>query len=274
MTLTTTAPTRANNPEFYGNNNDYISAIGSTHARQLVHRSRIRPDRQRHAVQRSFVLQGGFGAHPQSARTECAGRGLPGADAGRQSLQSVRIAILRSGRRTQCRWLAAPRRHAARDHPGERTFQPVPGRGQRLRPDMASAGRCARQDRRQVELGSRRASQLQLCDRQEHAARRAKACCMRRWRAPTPESAYNPFGYTFRVEDGAVVADQPHQNLPGVYESFMQEWKRYGNSTSEQCRCTHLRSRCCRSGVATSRWRSAPSIASKSTRTFVRRFTA
>ena len=47
----------------------------------------------------------------------------------------------------------------------------------------------------------------------------------------TPDSAYNPFGYTFKVAGGAVVPDQPYTNPQGVYDSFMQEWARYGNST-------------------------------------------
>ncbi|MET0281675.1 MAG: TonB-dependent receptor [Steroidobacteraceae bacterium] len=47
----------------------------------------------------------------------------------------------------------------------------------------------------------------------------------------TPTTAYNPFGYTFKVQGGAVVADQPYTNPDSVIDSFTQEWIRYGNST-------------------------------------------
>jgi len=45
----------------------------------------------------------------------------------------------------------------------------------------------------------------------------------------SPSTAYNPFGYTFKVQNGAVVADQPYTNSPEVM-SFIQEWRRDGIS--------------------------------------------
>lgn len=47
----------------------------------------------------------------------------------------------------------------------------------------------------------------------------------------TPDTAYNPFGYTFRVQGNAVVADQPYTNPDSVIDSFTQDWSRYGTST-------------------------------------------
>ncbi len=46
----------------------------------------------------------------------------------------------------------------------------------------------------------------------------------------TDESAYNPFGYTFRVEDGAVVADQPYTNAASVVDSFSDVFARSARS--------------------------------------------
>lgn len=46
----------------------------------------------------------------------------------------------------------------------------------------------------------------------------------------TNTSAYNPFGYTFRIEDGAVVADQPYTNPPEVVDSFTDVFARTARS--------------------------------------------
>ncbi len=43
-------------------------------------------------------------------------------------------------------------------------------------------------------------------------------------------SAYNPFGYTFKVQNGAVVADQPYKNPASVVDSFSAVYSR--NATS------------------------------------------
>lgn len=47
---------------------------------------------------------------------------------------------------------------------------------------------------------------------------------------PGPD-AFNPFGYTFRVEDGAVVADQPHTNPQEVVDSFSDVFARSARSS-------------------------------------------
>lgn len=48
--------------------------------------------------------------------------------------------------------------------------------------------------------------------------------------ARTDDSAYNPFGYTFRIEDGAVVADQPFTNPAAVVDSFTDVFARSARS--------------------------------------------
>jgi iron complex outermembrane receptor protein len=46
----------------------------------------------------------------------------------------------------------------------------------------------------------------------------------------TDASAFNPFGYTFRVANGAVVANQPYVNPRGTLDQFNQVWRREGFS--------------------------------------------
>lgn len=48
--------------------------------------------------------------------------------------------------------------------------------------------------------------------------------------ARTDSSAYNPFGYTFRVANGAVVADQPYTNPKNVVDSFSAVFSRSARS--------------------------------------------
>lgn len=49
--------------------------------------------------------------------------------------------------------------------------------------------------------------------------------------ARTDASAYNPFGYTFRVQGGAVVADQPYTNPAAVVDSFSAVYERTARSS-------------------------------------------
>jgi outer membrane receptor protein involved in Fe transport len=46
----------------------------------------------------------------------------------------------------------------------------------------------------------------------------------------TDQTAYNPFGYTFKVQGNAVVADQPYHNPSSVLSTFNQTWRRDGMS--------------------------------------------
>jgi len=46
----------------------------------------------------------------------------------------------------------------------------------------------------------------------------------------TDKTAYNPFGYTFKVANGAVVADQPYTNPQSVMDTFIEKWWRNGYS--------------------------------------------
>ncbi|MFI5335369.1 MAG: TonB-dependent receptor domain-containing protein, partial [Opitutales bacterium] len=47
----------------------------------------------------------------------------------------------------------------------------------------------------------------------------------------TDKTAYNPFGYTFKVANGAVVADQPYTNPQSVINTFVDQWERNGFSS-------------------------------------------
>lgn len=49
--------------------------------------------------------------------------------------------------------------------------------------------------------------------------------------ARTDGAAYNPFGYTFRVANGAVVADQPYTNPQAVVDSFSDVFSRSASSS-------------------------------------------
>ena len=46
----------------------------------------------------------------------------------------------------------------------------------------------------------------------------------------TDATAWNPFGYTFKVVGNAVVADKPFSNPPSVRDSYTQSLNRYGRS--------------------------------------------
>lgn len=48
--------------------------------------------------------------------------------------------------------------------------------------------------------------------------------------ARTDATAYNPFGYTFKVQNGAVVADQPYTNPRAVTDSFARFFSRQAQS--------------------------------------------
>ena len=47
----------------------------------------------------------------------------------------------------------------------------------------------------------------------------------------TDSAAYNPFGYTFKVAGGAVVADQPYANSAAVVDSFSEVYSRTARSS-------------------------------------------
>ncbi|MCU0758060.1 MAG: TonB-dependent receptor [Steroidobacteraceae bacterium] len=49
--------------------------------------------------------------------------------------------------------------------------------------------------------------------------------------ARTDAGAYNPFGYTFRVQGGAVVADQPYTNPAATVDSFSAVYERTAKSS-------------------------------------------
>ena len=47
----------------------------------------------------------------------------------------------------------------------------------------------------------------------------------------TDATAYNPFGYTFKVENGAVVADKPYSNPEAALSSWVQPWRHDGTTS-------------------------------------------
>ncbi len=49
----------------------------------------------------------------------------------------------------------------------------------------------------------------------------------------TDATAYNPFGYTFKVSNGAVVVDQPYVNPPSAFTSWIQPYRHDGTTTLE-----------------------------------------
>lgn len=49
--------------------------------------------------------------------------------------------------------------------------------------------------------------------------------------ARTDSAAYNPFGYTFKVQNGAVVADQPFTNASATVDSFSEVFARSARSS-------------------------------------------
>lgn len=49
--------------------------------------------------------------------------------------------------------------------------------------------------------------------------------------ARTDATAYNPFGYTFKVQDGAVVADKPYTNVQATVDSFADVFARTAKSS-------------------------------------------
>lgn len=49
----------------------------------------------------------------------------------------------------------------------------------------------------------------------------------------TDSTAFNPFGYTFKVQNGAVVADQPYKNPDSVMSTFTWPFRRDGRSAIE-----------------------------------------
>lgn len=49
--------------------------------------------------------------------------------------------------------------------------------------------------------------------------------------ARADNTAYNPFGYSFKVSGNAVVADQPAKNSAAVLDSMVREWRRDGFSS-------------------------------------------
>lgn len=47
----------------------------------------------------------------------------------------------------------------------------------------------------------------------------------------TDATAYNPFGYTFKVSNGAVVADKPYTNPEAALSSWVQPWRHDGTTS-------------------------------------------
>jgi outer membrane receptor protein involved in Fe transport len=71
-------------------------------------------------------------------------------------------------------------------------------------------------------------SRAQTTDRSENAIRESLVAASL---ARNDYSAYNPFGYTFKVANGAVVIDKSYENPKSVLDQFVREWKHDGFSS-------------------------------------------
>ncbi len=230
MTLTTVAPTRANNPEFYGNNNDYTVAIGS--GTRLNWFTGMEYDLTDNVTLFSDLTY--YKADSELIRSPL-GLNAPAADylapmpadnpynpygsrfydpAGAPNADGTP------------RIVGTPRAINMVSGPFSPMVEEIDVSGQTWRVLGGIRGVIA--DKWNWEAAALHSYSYAIDSNTPHVRESLLHQALAR---TTPDSAYNPFGYTFRVEGNAVVVDQPHENLPGVYESFMQEWKRYGNST-------------------------------------------
>jgi len=230
MTLTTTAPTRANNPEFYGNNNDYITGIGSTSRVNMftgleydltdditlfsdltyykADSELIRSPLGLNAPAADYLapMPANNPYNPYGSRFYDPA-GAPNADGTPRLVGTPRAINMVSG-------------------PLSPFQEEVNVSGQTWRVLAGARGKIG--EKWNWESAALHSYTYAIDRNTPHARESLLHAALAR---TDPASAYNPFGYTFRVDGGAVVVDQPHENLPGVYESFMQEWKRYGNAT-------------------------------------------
>lgn len=230
MTLTTVAPTRANNPEFYGNNNDYTMGLGESqrvnmftalefdltdnitlfsdlsyyHADSKIVRNPINLNAPSADQLAPMSVDNPY--NPYGSRFYDPA-GLPNADGTPRLVGTPRSITLQSV-------IFDPNRDEVTDVSSQ-TYRIVGG----VRGTLA--------DRWNWEVGGLH-SYGEVTDRNPYSVRESvfQSALMQ----TSPNTAYNPFGYTFRVQDGAVVADQPYTNNAAVLDSFTEEWRREGRS--------------------------------------------
>ncbi|MEJ0085072.1 MAG: TonB-dependent receptor [Pseudomonadota bacterium] len=230
MTLTTTAPTRANNPEFYGNSNDYTMAIGDSRRfnmftsleYDLTDDITLFSDLSYYKAD-SLLVRSPLGLNAPAADylapmpadnpyNPYGSRfydpaGAPNADGTPRIVGTPRAITLVSG-------------------PFSTIPEEVSVSGQTWRIVAGARGKFA--DNWNWEVGGVHSYSYAIDRNTPHVRESLLHEALAR---TDPATAYNPFGYTFRVDGNQVVADQPHTNSEGTYQSFMQEWRRYGNST-------------------------------------------
>ncbi|HEY6643356.1 TonB-dependent receptor [Povalibacter sp.] len=230
MTLTTVAPTRANNPEFYGNNNAYTMGLGESqrvnlftalefdltdditlfsdvsyyHADSKIIRNPINLNAPSADQLAPMSIDNPY--NPYGSRFYDPA-GLPNADGMARLVGTPRSITLQSV-------IFDPNQRELTDVSSQ-TYRVVGG----VRGTLA--------DRWNWEVGALH-SYGSVTDSNPYSVRESlfQAALMQ----TTPSTAYNPFGYTFKVQDGAVVADQPYTNNDAVLDSFTQEWRREGRS--------------------------------------------
>ena len=230
MTLTSVAPTRANNPEFYGNNNAYTMGLGESQRANLF--TALEYDLTDNITLFSdlsyYRAESKIVRNPINLNAPSADRlapmsvdnpfnpygsrfydpaGLPNADGTARLVGTPRSITLQSV-------VFDPDRTEVTDVSSQ-TYRVVGG----------ARGTLA--DRWNWEVGALR-SYGEVTDSNPYSVRESafQSALMQ----TTASTAYNPFGYTFMVQDGAVIADQPYKNNPAVLDSFTQEWRREGRS--------------------------------------------
>ena len=230
MTLTTAAPTRANNPEFYGNNNDYTVAVGSS--TRINWFTGLEFD-----LTDNITLFSDLSYYKADSKLIRSPLGLNAPAADYLAPMSVDNPYNPYGSRFYdaagaanadgtSRLVGTPRGITMVSGPFSSKNEEVDVSGQTWRVVGGARGKLP--GNWNWEVGALHSYTYASDKNTPHVRESLLHEALAR---TTPESAYNPFGYTFKVENGAVVVDQAHTNLPGVYQSFMQEWRRYGNAT-------------------------------------------
>lgn len=227
MTITNVAPTRANNPEFYGNYNDYLMGIGDSRRFNVF--TGVEFDISDNLTWFTDLLY--YKADSLLIRNPL-GLNAPAADY--LAPMSVDNPYNPFGSRFYHptgepnedgtpRLVGEPQPITLVSGPLSDIPERIMVSGQTWRVVSGLRGRLA--DRWDWEVGALKSRSYAIDRNWPHARESLMHLALAR---TDPESAYNPFGYTFRVEGDRVVADQPHTNAMGVYHSFMQTWVRYG----------------------------------------------
>lgn len=230
LALTTTAPTRANNPEYYGNLNEVAMVTGRSSRQNLF--SSVEYDLDSGVTLFGDVLF--YNAHTTQGRQLGPQMNAPASDS--PVPMSVDNPYNPYGSRFyhptgapnadgSARLVGTPQQlllmqQIIPDIPNEE----VNVSNQTYRVVAGARGKL--QENWNWEVGALH-SYTQVSDISPFQVRES---LFRNAMARTDESAFNPFGYTFKVQDGMVVADQPYKNT-GIATYVTQPWRRDGDAT-------------------------------------------